>query len=79
MPRIYQLDASQVYQGVSRDIGDADPCPLGWVWVTPPTVPDGKFAYFRGPDWIIIDEYPGSYPPPPPPENMPVNEPPTVS
>jgi len=76
---IYQYNAFSVYEGVSRDIGDADPCPLGWVWVAPPTVPEGKFAYFRGPDWIIIDEYPGTYPLPEPPTETSINEPPVVA
>lgn len=76
---IYQYNAFSVYEGVNKEIGDAEGCPMGWTPVQPPIVPEGKFAYFRGPDWIIIDEYPGSYPPPEPPTDSPINEPPVVA
>lgn len=66
MQKIYQFNAVNVYEGVNMEIADDAGCPLGWTFAVPPSVPDGWYAYFRGPDWIIIDRYPGSYPPVPP-------------
>jgi hypothetical protein len=75
MPTIYNYDLQDVYTGITRDITPEEGAPPQWTFTPVPEIPDGKFAYFVGPDWIIIDEYPT---PPAPPEPTPPGEGPTV-
>jgi hypothetical protein len=58
MLTIYHFDNRRVWTGESLVISNTDGAPPGWTFNAPPSVPQGKFAFFVGPDWIIIDEYP---------------------
>lgn len=58
MQTIYHFDAANVWNGEFREISDMDGAPPGWTFNAPPDVPQGKFAYFVGPNWIIIDALP---------------------
>lgn len=60
MQTIYQYDGNNVYTGISQQIVDDAGCPLGWTFSVPPVIPEGKYAYYLPPDWIIIDQYPAS-------------------
>lgn len=76
MTTIYNYDAQFVYTGITKEITPEQGAPPQWTFTPVPEIPQGKFAYFVGPEWIIIDSYPS--PPPPPPEPTPPGEGPTV-
>lgn len=55
---IHQYDSNRIYTGVSREIADADPCPIGWTRAVLPELPQGKVARFNGTGWSYLDGVP---------------------
>ncbi|CAB5170565.1 hypothetical protein UFOVP155_31 [uncultured Caudovirales phage] len=58
MITIYHYDIQNFFDGLTREITEEEGAPLSWTFTPVPETPDGKFAYFVGPDWIVIDEKP---------------------
>lgn len=75
MQTIYHIGPTNLYDGLSQEIADDAGCPPSWTLSVPPVVPEGKYAYFLGPDWIVIDQQPD---PAPPTETPATNAAPTV-
>lgn len=75
MVTIYHYDFQNVFDGLTQEISEDQGAPISWTFTPVPPIPDGKFAYFVGPSWIIIDERPPLPPEPTPPV---VNEAPAV-
>lgn len=75
MTTIYNYDWQNVFTGLTREITPEEGAPPQWTFTPVPEIPEGKFAYFIGPNWIIIDERPAV---PTPPEPTPPGEGPTV-
>jgi hypothetical protein len=58
MPTIYNFNENRIYTYQTRDIAEDAGAPPNWTFNAPPSFPSDKFASFRGPDWVILDEYP---------------------
>ena len=58
MPTIYRYKSNGVFSGETREITDMEGAPIGWTFSEPPQVADGHYAFFSGPDWIVIDHVP---------------------
>lgn len=58
MQTIYQFEENRIFTGLTNEIADDEGAPKGWTFEAPPEIPEGCFASFRGPDWVILDEYP---------------------
>jgi hypothetical protein len=63
MQTIYRFDYYRIYTGDYLEITDNEGAPPDWTYNAPPSIPAGKFASFRGPDWVILDEYPQPFAP----------------
>jgi hypothetical protein len=63
MPTIYNFDPNRIYTYQTREIAEDAGAPPDWTFNAPPSFPADKFASFRGPDWVILDEYPKTYAP----------------
>jgi hypothetical protein len=63
MTIIYNFDGNRIYTGITREIGPDDGISNWWTDVPPPEAPDGKFASFLTPGWVILDSYPHPEPP----------------
>jgi hypothetical protein len=61
---IYNFDENRIYNYQTREITEQEGAPLNWTFNAPPSFPSDKFASFRGPDWVILDEYPTPIVPP---------------
>jgi hypothetical protein len=62
MQTIYNFDDNRIYNNISREIEDHEGISTSWTFNAPPEILEGKFAYFYGPDWIILDSYPTPVP-----------------
>ena len=79
--KIFCYDPNNNYfTGDVADIGDDDPIPMCWTTDPVPEIPDGQFARFNCPGWVLTEMEP-----PIPPVEQPrpegatvVNEPPVV-
>ena len=58
MQTIYNFDYNRIFTSITKVIEDDEGAPFGWTFEAPPVIPDGKFATFLGPEWLILDEYP---------------------
>lgn len=58
MLTVCKIDEYGFFAGQTRQIGEADGCPQGWVRASAPTVPNGKFAIFNGGAWAYVSEGP---------------------
>ena len=58
MVTIYHYDIYNVFSGMTREIADDEGAPPQWTFTPVPKIPDVKFAFFVGPEWIVIDQYP---------------------
>lgn len=58
---IYNFDENRIYTYQTRDIAEDAGAPPNWTFNAPPSFPADKFASFRGPDWVILDEYPKQF------------------
>jgi hypothetical protein len=75
MITIYHYDIQNYFDGLTQEITEEQGAPPSWTFTPVPPIPDGKYAYFIGPNWIIVDEKP---PLPTPPEPPVTNEAPQV-
>jgi hypothetical protein len=75
MITIYHYDIQNFFDGLTREITEEEGAPLSWTFTPVPEIPDGKFAYFVGPDWIIVAEKPPLPNPKPPEAELPVTDP----
>lgn len=75
MVTIYHYDIQNYHDGATREIGEHEGAPVGWTFTPVPTIPYGKYAYFVGPHWIIVNEKPSL---PLAPEPTPYGEGPAV-
>jgi hypothetical protein len=58
MITIYHYDIQNFFDGLTREIKENEGAPLSWTFTPVPAIPDGKYAYYIGPDWVIVDEKP---------------------
>ena len=58
---IYNFDENRIYTYQTHDIAEDAGAPPNWTFNAPPSFPADKFASFRGPDWVILDEYPKQF------------------
>jgi len=66
MQMIYHYDITGVFDGATMEIDDTAGAPPSWTFTPPPQTDSSHWAYFVGPDWIVIDERPVFTPPEPP-------------
>jgi hypothetical protein len=58
MITIYHYDIQKFFDGLTREITEGQGAPMSWTFTPVPTIPDGKYAYYIGPNWVIVDEKP---------------------
>lgn len=63
--KICRVLADGSWSGEVREIDVTAPCPAGWVFSDPPSVPAGKKAYQLADGWAVIDPLPTFLPPEP--------------
>lgn len=55
---IYETDPDNFWTGVSKEITEADGCPVGWTRIAPPDLQEGQLARLDGIVWTVWNQRP---------------------
>lgn len=58
---IYELSTTGILES-SYEFNKRDPLPDHYTFITPPAIPEGKYAQWTGGNWLILDERPTPLP-----------------